>query len=289
MLFREWRGTVTNRAIGRINGVFLAIVHVGALFAFLPALFHWNVLILAAVIAYATGALGITLCYHRTLTHRSLRLRKPLEYFLALCGTLAMQGDPIRWVATHRKHHAHADREEDPHSIHLGFQWAHIDWIYRHNMALPSEEEIQRYAPDLCKDPFYRALRWLSLPLQFALGFLLLFIGGWSWVVWGIFVRLVVCYHSTWLVNSAAHMLGYRTYATNDRSTNCWWVALVTFGEGWHNNHHAFPFSARHGLRWFEIDMTWWHVKLLAFLRLADRVKIPTRPMLARLQAGDGA
>jgi sn-1 stearoyl-lipid 9-desaturase len=274
-----------NRSVhSRLNGIALGIVHAAALFAFVPALFHWNALIVVAVLAYLTGVLGITLCFHRTLTHRSLRLRRPLEYALAVCGTLAMQGDPIQWVATHRKHHAHADHDGDPHSIHLGFQWAHMDWLYRNNAALPSEEEIQRFAPDLCSDPFYRALRVLSLPLQIALGLILLAIGGWSWVVWGIFVRLVVSYHSTWLVNSAAHMLGYRSFQTADQSTNCWWVALVSFGEGWHNNHHAFPFSARHGLRWFEIDLTWWHVKLLAFLRLADRVKIPSRLMQQRLR-----
>ncbi|MBV8374026.1 MAG: fatty acid desaturase [Candidatus Eremiobacteraeota bacterium] len=267
----------------RLNGIGLAVVHACALAAVVPAFFSWQVLGLVAIIAYLTGVLGITLCYHRTLTHRSLRLRKPLEYALATIGTLAMQGDPITWVATHRKHHAHADREGDPHSIHLGFKWAHMDWLYRHNSDLPSEEEIQRFAPDLCADPYYRALRYLGLPLQVALGLVLLAIGGWSWVVWGIFVRLVFCYHSTWLVNSAAHMLGYRTYQTSDRSTNCWWVALISFGEGWHNNHHAFPFSARHGLRWFEIDLTWWHVKLLAFLRLADRIKVPSRIMQQRL------
>jgi stearoyl-CoA desaturase (delta-9 desaturase) len=259
-------------------------IHLGACAAFIPALFHWQALAVAAILSYLTGALGVTLCYHRTLTHRSLRLRKPLEYFLAVCGTLALQGDPIRWVAVHRKHHAHADHEGDPHSIHLGFKWAHVDWLYRRNANLPTEEEIRRYAPDLYAQPFYRALQWLALPLQIALAALLFALGGWAFVVWGIFVRLVVSYHSTWLVNSAAHMLGYRTYRTADRSTNCWWVALMSFGEGWHNNHHAFPFSARHGLRWFEIDMTWWHVRLLAFLRLADRIKIPSKLMQQRLR-----
>ena len=279
---------MNQRTHSRLNGASLAIVHILALAAFWPAFFSWPVLVVVAVLAYLTGVLGITLCFHRTLTHRSLRLRKPLEYALAICGTLAMQGDPIRWVAVHRKHHAHADHDGDPHSIHLGFQWAHMDWLYRNNAALPSEEEVQRFAPDLCAEPFYRALRWLSLPLQIGLALLLLAIGGWSWVVWGIFVRLVFSYHSTWLVNSAAHMLGYRSFQTADNSTNCWWVALVSFGEGWHNNHHAFPFSARHGLRWFEVDLTWWHVKLLALLRLADRIKIPSRLMQQRLRAATG-
>ncbi len=199
-------------------------------------------------------------------------------------------------VAVHRKHHAHADREGDPHSIHLGFKWAHVDSIYQHNVALPTEEEMRHYAPDLYAEPFYRALQWMSLPLQIALGLLLFALGGWPFVIWGIFVRLVLSYHSTWLVNSAAHMLGYRTFRTGDQSTNCWWVALISFGEGWHNNHHAFPFSARHGLRWFEIDMTWWHVKLLAFLRLADSINpeqahaaAPARGSTERRQTGSAS
>jgi sn-1 stearoyl-lipid 9-desaturase len=265
------------------TGAGLALIHIGALAAFLPALFSLSDLLVLSVIAYCTGALGVTLCYHRVLTHRSLRLRKPVEYLFALFGTLALQGDPIRWVAVHRKHHAHADHDGDPHSIELGFKWAHVDWLYRQNVAYPTEDEIARYAPDLYADPFYRALAHLALPLQIALAAGLFLAGGWAWLVWGVFVRLVVSYHSTWFVNSAAHMLGYRTYRTTDRSTNCWWVALLSFGEGWHNNHHAFPFSARHGLRWFEVDMTWWHVRALALLGLADRIRIPTEVMRRRL------
>jgi stearoyl-CoA desaturase (delta-9 desaturase) len=265
------------------TGIGLAVVHVGALAALWPPLFHLSDLAIAAIVSYCTGVLGITLCYHRVLTHRSLRLRKPLEYLFAVFGTLALQGDPIRWVAVHRKHHAHADDEGDPHSIRRGFKWAHVDWLYRNNIALPSEEEILRYAPDLCADPFYRALKYLGAPLQVALAGALFALGGVSWVVWGVFARLVISYHSTWLVNSAAHMFGYRTYRTTDRSTNCWWVALISFGEGWHNNHHAFPFSARHGLRWSEIDITWWHVRFLAFLRLADRIRIPSELMRRKL------
>ena len=265
------------------TGVGIALIHVGALAAFVPALFRPSALVVAAVAAYLTGAVGITLCYHRVLTHRSLRLRKPLEYLFAIFGTLALQGDPIRWVAVHRKHHAHADQDGDPHDIRLGFRWAHVDWLYRHNVASPSPEEMMRYVPDLYADPFYRALQFLALPLQLALAVTFFFFGGWSWVVWGIFVRLVFSYHTTWLVNSAAHMLGYRTYRTTDQSTNCWWVALLSFGEGWHNNHHAFPFSARHGLRWFEIDMTWWQVRALAVLRLADQVRLPSEVMRRKL------
>jgi stearoyl-CoA desaturase (delta-9 desaturase) len=272
-----------NRVARYGTGIGLALIHIGALAAFIPALWHVSDVAVAAVLLYCTGALGVTLCYHRVLTHRSLRLWKPVEYLFAFFGTLALQGDPIRWVAVHRKHHAFADHDDDPHNIHMGFRWAHIDWLYKHNVAMPTEEEIQRYVPDLFADPFYRALRHIGAPLQLVLGVVLFLAGGWAWVVWGVFVRLVIAYHTTWFVNSAAHMLGYRTYRTDDESTNCWWVALLSFGEGWHNNHHAFPFSARHGLGRFEIDMTWWHVRILEALRVADRVRIPTELMRSKL------
>jgi fatty-acid desaturase len=273
-----------HQTYSRIKGFGLIGIHIGALAAFWPGFFSWSALAAAAVVSYATVALGISLCFHRILTHRSLRLLKPIEYLFAIFGTLALQADPIRWVSVHRKHHAHADHEGDPHSIAEGFKWAHMDWIYRHNIALPSDEEMRHFAPDLYAEPFYRALQYLNIPLQAALALGLFAFGGWSWVVWAIFVRLAVSYHTTWLVNSAAHMLGYRTFATPDQSTNCWWVALISWGEGWHNNHHAFPFSARHGLRWFEVDLTWWHVRVLAFLRLADGVKVPTKAMQQRLR-----
>ncbi len=155
-------------------------------------------------------------------------------------------------------------------------------WLLLKNRYVPSREERARHCPDLVSDPFYRAMSFLSIPLQVALGLTLLAIGGWSWVIWGIFVRLVFTYHTTWFVNSASHWSGYRTFKTGDRSTNSWWVALMSFGEGWHNNHHAFPFSARHGMAWFEIDVTWWHIKILQMLRLADHVRVPTKRMMER-------
>ena len=178
-----------DRIYGHIKGFGLVGIHIGALAAFWPALFHWPALAGAAVVSYATVALGISLCFHRALTHRSLRLRKPFEYLFAIFGTLALQGDPIRWVAVHRKHHAHADHEGDPHSIHRGFKWAHVDWLYRHNIALPSDEEMHHFAPDLYAEPFYRALQYLNIPVQIVLGVGLFALGGWSWVIWGIFVR----------------------------------------------------------------------------------------------------
>ncbi|HLW37914.1 MAG TPA: fatty acid desaturase [Candidatus Eremiobacteraceae bacterium] len=263
----------------------LIIIHAGALAALWPGFFSWSALAVMFVLWYLTGAIGISLCYHRTLTHRSLKLFKPLEYAAALLGTLALEGGPITWVATHRIHHAYTDKEGDPHDAHRGLLWTHIDWLYRPNEARPSLAEEQRYAPDLWNDPTYRFLDKYAVLFQVLLAAALFLVGGLPWVIWGVFVRLVVVYHITWLVNSAAHRFGYRSFRTGDQSTNCWWVALLTWGEGWHNNHHAFPFSARHGLKWYEFDLSWFTIRLLKALRLAQAVRLPTTAMLERLQA----
>jgi stearoyl-CoA desaturase (delta-9 desaturase) len=261
----------------------LVAIHVGALLAFFSGFFSWSGLILALALWWLTGAFGIALCFHRALTHRSLVFWKPLEYFAAVCGTLALQGDPIEWVATHRLHHAHSDEENDPHDAHRGMWWTHIDWLYMPNKNRPSDQEQRRQALDLWSQPFYRFLHHRSFMLQIVLAAILFALGGMSWLVWGVFVRLVFVYHMTWFVNSAAHKFGYRTYRTGDLSTNCWWVALLTWGEGWHNNHHAFPFSARHGLRWFEFDLTWIQIKLLRAMHLARNVRLPSPAMLQRM------
>jgi fatty-acid desaturase len=266
-----------------VTGIALLAIHAGAVLVFFPAFFSWSAVLAAFVVAYLTGGFGITLCYHRALTHKALVMVKPLEYATAILGTLAFQGSPIDWVATHRIHHTHSDRRGDPHSIRRGLSWAHLTWLFRTNDNIPTPAQQKRVTPDLWNQPFYQALRHLHVPLQFALAGLLFLLGGWSWVVWGIFGRLVAVYHATWLVNSAAHFSGYRTYRTADRSVNSWWVALISWGEGWHNNHHAFPFSARHGLKWFEIDCTWWTIKLMRTLRLVDKVRVPTIEMRERL------
>jgi stearoyl-CoA desaturase (delta-9 desaturase) len=266
------------------TGIGLAAVHVGALAVFLPNMLSWSAIVVALVLYYLTGAFGITLGFHRLLTHRSLKLVKPLEYAVAILGTLALQGGPIEWIATHRAHHAHTDREGDPHDVNRGLRWAHMQWLYRYNDARLSKAEQLRLAPDLANDRFYVFLENTYLLWQVALGIVLFALGGWSWVIYGIFVRCVATYHITWLVNSAAHHDGYQSFRTGDKSTNNWWVAILAWGEGWHNNHHAFPFSARHGLRWFEFDATWLTIRILAALRLARDVKLPTAAMLARLR-----
>jgi fatty-acid desaturase len=259
------------------TGIGLLVLHLGALAALVPQTFNWAALAVALALYQITGGFGVSLGFHRLLTHRSLRCPTWFEYFLSICGTLALQGGPIEWVATHRAHHAHADREGDPHNVHRGLGWAHVEWLYRKNEDRPTWAEQRRLAPDLCKVPFYRFLERTYLLWQVALALVLFAAGGWPWLIWGIFVRVVMTYHVTWLVNSAAHHAGYRTYGTADRSTNNWWVALLTWGEGWHNNHHAFPFSARHGLRWFEFDSTWLTIVVLRWFKLARDIKLPKR------------
>jgi stearoyl-CoA desaturase (delta-9 desaturase) len=254
---------------GLSTGIGLGIVHLGALCAFIPGTFNWGAVVVMLVLYYITGAWGITLGFHRTLTHRSLRVNKYLEPVIAIVGVLALQGGPIEWIATHRAHHAHTDTKGDPHDIHQGGWWSHMAWLYRHNDARLTKEQQTRLAPDLAGSKFYQFLEKTYVL--------------WSWLIWGIFVRCVVVYHITWLVNSAAHMSGYQSFRTGDKSMNNWWVAILAWGEGWHNNHHAFPSSARHGLRWFEIDLTWMTIKVLSWLRLARDIKLPTPAMIARL------
>jgi len=251
--------------------VVFVIIHLGVLGA--PATFSWPALGVAALLHYLLGGLGICLGYHRLLTHRSFSTPRWLEYLLAIFGGLSLQGGPITWVADHRIHHGHSDKESDPHSPQENFLWGHMLWmVFPQPMSL---EERARYAPELWANPFYRFLERWHLALQVPLAALLWGVGGWPFVVYGVFLRLVVVYHCTWLINSACHRWGYRTFATPDDSRNLWWVALLTWGEGWHNNHHANPTSARHGLRWWEVDLTFLAIRLLEGLGLAWDVERP--------------
>ncbi len=250
--------------------VFLAIAHVGTI----AALFFWSwpALICALVLYWVGGSLGIGMGFHRLLTHRGYRVPKLVEYFLVTCGTLALEGGPIQWVVTHRIHHAHTDRVGDPHTPRDGGWWAHIGWILR-GIQDYDQAAIERYAPDLAKVRYYRWLnRYYYVPLIVVSVGLLLF-GGWSVLFWGLFLRVTLALHATWLVNSATHMWGRRRFDTGEDSRNSWWVALLTFGEGWHNNHHAHPTSARHGLKWYEIDFNWWGIRVLQFVGLARAIK----------------
>lgn len=265
------QATVAKPPIAWPTATFIIFVHLGALLAFLPGMFSWKAVLLALVLHWLTAGIGITLGWHRLVTHRSFQVPKWLEYFLVFCGTLSMQGGPIWWVGLHRHHHLYSDQPNDHHDSRKGFWWSHIEWLFR---EVPAEAEIPRFTKDIADDPVYQFLDKYFLPIQVVLAIVLYLWGGWPFVVWGIFVRLVTVYHTTWLVNSATHAFGYRTFETTDHSTNCWWVALLTFGEGWHNNHHAYQYSARHGLQWWELDLTWLTIRFLQLLGLATKVRL---------------
>ncbi len=253
--------------------VVILLLHVGLVFA--PMTFSWSAFGVFLALQWITAALGITLGYHRLLTHRSFQAPKWLEYALTLCGSLALQNGPIKWVATHRVHHAYTDRPQDPHSPNRGFWWAHIFWLFAYDEVLDESTKYERFVPELVRDPVHRFISKTDVWQQVLLAAVLFAFGGWPFVVWGTVVRIVVVYHATWLVNSAAHVWGYRTYETGEASRNNWWVAILTYGEGWHNNHHAYPTSAAHGLRWWELDATYLTIRLLTWARLATHVRLP--------------
>jgi stearoyl-CoA desaturase (Delta-9 desaturase) len=246
---------------------------------------------------YVLSAGGITVGYHRLLTHRSFQTHPRLERAFAILGSLSVQGSVLDWVADHRKHHAHTDEEGDPHSPHvghgsgLGGLWhAHVGWLTR----TQGQADWKRYAPELYDDPKMRRIGrrfplWvgLSLLLPTLAGFAL---HGWTWqgavrgYVWGGLVRIFLLHHVTWSVNSICHFFGQRRFATDDRSTNVAWLAIPSLGESWHHNHHAFPRSAVHGLRWYEVDPSALAISSLERLGLAwNVVRIAPERQAARL------
>ncbi|PSR18625.1 acyl-CoA desaturase [filamentous cyanobacterium CCP3] len=239
--------------------------------------FSWPALGVAIALHWLCGSVGICLGYHRVLTHRSLQLPQWLEYIVVTIGALAFQGGPLFWVSNHRMHHAFTeDNERDPHSANRGFWWSHILWLIYPRGETFNSEAHRRLAPRIARNAYYcwlsRYYAWLQVPL----GLLLYALGGWPFVLYGTAVRIVVLWHSTWFVNSATHVQGYRPFEIPDRSRNLWWVALLTYGEGWHNTHHAEPHMAPAGRRWWEIDMTWWLILSLEQLGLTDHIKRPS-------------
>jgi stearoyl-CoA desaturase (delta-9 desaturase) len=248
---------------------------VGALAA--PFFFTWKALFLTVLLHWLTGGIGICLGYHRQLAHGSFSTFRPVRWLLALIGGLAGEGSALMWVANHRKHHAYSDQADDPHSPRHGLWWSHVLWFMPKFSRQYNLDLHNRYAPDLSKDRGLRFLDSMFLPLLLLSG-CIMFAGGYfgwdigtgiSFVVWGMFVRLVAVLHATWFVNSASHRWGYRNYQTNDDSRNLWWVALLAYGEGWHNNHHAFQRMARHGHKWWEFDATYLTILLMEKMGLA--------------------
>lgn len=278
---------------GEFNWVFftvIAIFHLGAVAA--SFFFHWSSLAILLAMWLVSQNVGIAISYHCQLTHRSFATPKWVEYAMAICGSMALQGSPIYWVAVHRMHHQFTDKPGDPHSPRDGKWWSHMGWILRG--ALHNETTmLTRYVPDLQRNRFYRWLEiWHWLPITLtgaALAGCGTALGGWSlglsWLLWGVLLRVTIGFHVTWLVNSATHLWGARRFDTRDDSTNNWWVALLTGGEGWHNNHHAHPASATHGMAWWEIDFNYWGIRLLALFRLAKNIKV-MRPKVPRNWAG---
>ncbi len=272
----------------------VALYHVVAALAFLPWLFSWTGVVVAALGLYVFGSLGINLCYHRLLTHRGLVCPKWLEHAFAVLAVCCMQDTPARWVAVHRRHHEQADRRDDPHSPLVNFFWGHLGWMLVDNRDLARLGIYDRYAKDILRDPFYRRLeRSIMYPGILLGSWALFFLGGFaagllignplnqalqfgaSLLVWGVFVRTVVVWHITWSVNSVSHLWGYRSYETEEQSRNNWLVALISNGEGWHNNHHADPRSAAHGHKWWEIDVVFATVRALEVVGLAKKVCRP--------------
>lgn len=264
----------------------VAAMHLLSLFA--PFQFNWVAFGIAVALYVVTGLLGITLSFHRNLSHRSFKLPKLLEYLFAYCGAQALQGSPIDWVSTHRYHHQFCDSERDPHSPIEGFWYSHVSWFFDFKTLLERCGEANNVA-DLVKQPFYRFLQKTYIFHPIALGILLYALGGFPFLVWGMGVRVVWVYHITWLVNSACHVWGKQSWNTGDLSRNNWWVALLAFGEGWHNNHHAFEYSARHGLEWWQFDMTWYVIRFLQAIGLATDVKLPTEIQKQRMAFNDGS
>jgi fatty-acid desaturase len=239
----------------------MLLMHVGAVAALW--FFTWPAFICFVFLHWVTACLGITLGFHRLLTHGSLTVSRPVKLFFSMCGMLSAEGSPLMWVANHRKHHALSDQEGDPHTPNDGFWWSHMFWFYPNYTRAGLIAHYKRWAPDIYKDPVQRFLDRIFPLFSPLVGVALYAFGqyffsqGWSFVMWGLCARMVACYHSTWFVNSATHVWGYRNYHTSDRSRNLWWVAVVSYGEGWHNNHHAHQRLAKHGHRWYEIDPTY--------------------------------
>jgi stearoyl-CoA desaturase (delta-9 desaturase) len=277
-----WNG----RRIDWVNVAYFGAIHAVALTA--PWYFSWSGFGVFVFLYWLSASIGIGVAFHRLLTHSSFKVPKALEYVLTVCGTLASQGGAINWVAMHRAHHVFSDRPgRDLHTPKDGFWWSHFGWILC-ELDMSYDEYNRRYAADLLADPVHRFLNRFHIFPNIILGLGLYALGGWSWVVWGIFVRLVVVLNITWAVNSATHTWGYRTYSTPEGSTNLWWVGLFAFGEGWHNNHHAFQRSARHGLAWWELDLNWIIISALAAVGIAtDIQRIPASAKRFRISASE--
>jgi stearoyl-CoA desaturase (delta-9 desaturase) len=249
---------------------------------------------------YLAAGLGVTIGYHRLLTHRAFDTYRPLRYLFAILGSLSVQGPVIHWVADHRKHHAHTDEEGDPHSPHVGegsglrgLWHAHTGWLFTNQ----GQARASKYARELVEDPGMRrisrnfpAIVVAGLLIPFAIGWAVSgrLTGGLEGLLWGGLVRIFLLHHITWSINSVCHFYGRRRFDTDDFSTNVFWLALPSLGEAWHHNHHAFPRAAAHGLRWWEVDPSGWIIRAMRRVGLAWNVVLIT-PERQRARAASTA
>jgi stearoyl-CoA desaturase (Delta-9 desaturase) len=257
--------------------------------------FHWADLGVLLGLYFFT-VIGITVGFHRLFVHRSFESNIVVKCVLAVLGSMAVQGSLLSWVAQHRRHHQHSDTPDDPHSPHhhgggllgllTGIWHSHIGWFFT-----PNPPNMNHYVKDLTASPTIRFVSFL-FPLWVVMGFLIPGIivgaisGTWFGVatglLWGGLVRVFLVHHVTWSVNSACHMWGKRPFKSNDESRNNFLFGVLAMGEGWHNTHHAFPTSARHGLRWWQLDVSYWIIKMLAFCGLAWNIKLPSKESLLK-------
>ena len=286
-------GVVKNRIYWRYA---LAVggYHILALLAFDPWFFSWQGVVLAIAGTYVFGVGGINLCYHRLLSHRSFCTPLWFEHFLAVLAVCCLEDTPARWVAIHRQHHHRTDEQPDPHSPLVGLFWSYMGWLFLENTETNRLSIYDRYARDIIRDRFYVRLErlyvWIFLfswIVFFAAGFVAALLSGddvysalqfgASIWLWGVIVRTLAVWHITWCGNSFPHLWGYRNYETGENSHNNIWVAIITSGEGWHNNHHADPRSANNGHHWWEFDLTYRFLRLLVLVGLAWNVVEPSR------------
>ena len=253
--------------------LFITAIHLLALPAFLSL--TWENFAVLMILNFVTNCIGVTFGMHRLFSHRTFKVIKPFEWFAGLCATLSLQGTIGDWVAHHRMHHAGSDTEDDPHDANKGFFYSHMGWLFRDDKKFDDPAKMRAFARDIYRDPVlsFMSTTTFMLSAQILLGLALYLLGGMEYVTWGIFARLVVCYHSCWLVNSAAHFWGYKNFDAGDRATNNWWVALLSWGEGWHNNHHAYGDSVRSGYRFWEIDITYLVIRFLKSMGIAYDLK----------------
>jgi stearoyl-CoA desaturase (Delta-9 desaturase) len=270
-----------------LAGVFLPLVGVLVAIVLLwDTAVGWTSLAVLAVM-YVISVMGVTLGFHRLLTHRSFATYKPVQYALAIIGSMAVQGPVMNWVADHRKHHAHTDQEGDPHTPHghgsglkgavVGLWYAHMGWLFEHS----GTSEHQRYCRDLYEDPGMRFIHrtfglWVAIgiavPAAIGLAITGTWLGAFEAALWGGAVRVFLGHHVTWSINSVCHFFGTRRFEVSDHSTNVFWLSVLSMGESWHHNHHTFPRSAFHGLKSWEIDPTGLVIRAMRRLKLAWNV-----------------